>query len=123
MLDQLTEQLMPLAKPQGAPPPSYIKRSLALPEPNVWLEPSVVWEIRAADLSLSNVHTSGLGSIPGAPDRGVSLRFPRYIRSREDKKPEEATTSEAMCMRYSNQQQVQHASEKKGKVAVDDDFY
>jgi DNA ligase-1 len=54
-----------------------------------------VWEIKAADLSLSPMHTAGIGRVdPGNPDRGVALRFNRYMRDRLDKRPQDATTTE-----------------------------
>ena len=40
--------------------------------PDVWFEPTEVWEIRGADLTLSAVHKSAFGLIH--PTRGVSLR-------------------------------------------------
>jgi DNA ligase-1 len=50
-------------------------------ECDVWLEPAIVVEIRADEISKSPVHTAGL-----------ALRFPRLERFRQDKKPEETTT-------------------------------
>lgn len=40
--------------------------------PDVWFEPTEVWEIRGADLTLSAVHKSAFGLLH--PSRGVSLR-------------------------------------------------
>jgi len=78
-------------------------------KPDVWFEPKVVWEVLTADLSLSPVYTAaqGLVSCPFArvpfplaylsieiDERGVSLRFPRFLRVRDDKNTDDATGPE-----------------------------
>lgn len=40
--------------------------------PDLWFEPSEVWEIRGADLTISPVHMAAVGHLH--PTRGVSLR-------------------------------------------------
>jgi DNA ligase-1 len=71
-------------------PPPYLKYK----EKNVdvWLMPKYVFEIKCADLSLSPVYCASIGSVE--QNKGIALRFPRFIRERDDKNMEEATTSD-----------------------------
>jgi DNA ligase-1 len=63
--------------------------------PKVWFEPKEVWEIAFADITLSPTYSAALGLV--SQERGLSLRFPRFLRKREDKSIEEASTSEFLA--------------------------
>ena len=85
--------------------------------PPYWFAPSEVWEIRGADLTISPVHKAALGRLDGADGdidldddegRGISLRFPRFVRVRDDKKIDEATSSTQILSLFLNQAQRQN---------------
>ncbi|KAI8474532.1 MAG: hypothetical protein J3K34DRAFT_124375 [Monoraphidium minutum] len=78
-----TERLMATAIP--GPKPYYNTGETC----GVWFEPTEVWEVRGADLSISPVHRAAAGRVDDA--RGIGLRFPRFVRLRPDKGIEDAS--------------------------------
>ncbi|KAK4957411.1 ATP-dependent DNA ligase Cdc17 [Elasticomyces elasticus] len=118
LLEELHETLSPhvIDKPK----PFYDHSSGKNDQPDVWFEAKFVWEVKTADLTLSPRYRAAneeFGS--DGTHKGVSLRFPRFIRVREDKKADDATTSVQVAEMY--RAQAQQGKEKKGPAA-DDDF-
>ena len=74
-------------------------------KPDVWFTPIQVWEIKGADLSLSLDYKCALNYVK-QEHRGVCLRFPRFLRIRDDKKPEEGTSSKQIYEMYKDQPSV-----------------
>jgi len=68
--------------------------------PDIWVRPSLVVEILADEITLSPRHTAGRKK---TGERGYSLRFPRLVRFRDDKNPEDATTIKEIEEMYKKQ--------------------
>ena len=110
-LDELYNKLKEIILPQT---PSNYKLGKA--EPEVIFDAKIVIEVKTADLSISPIYTAGYDLTPD--HRGVSLRFPRFQRIRDDKKPYEACTSEEIVKLYNNQASVN----KNNKTFISNDL-
>ncbi|CAE6490429.1 unnamed protein product [Rhizoctonia solani] len=108
-------QLQPLEQPK---PWGNVKIGGA--KPDIWFEPKVVWEVLTADLSLSPVYEAARGLVD---DRGISLRFPRFIRVRDDKSADDATEPLQIAEMYERQSLAQNGPGKKKRGGEDDDFW
>ena len=103
--------------------PSYIEYSAG--HPDVWFEPQEVWEMAFADITLSPVYTAAIGLI--SEERGLSMRFPRFLKVREDKSIEEASTADFIANLYRKQEEKMQATghgtgpEKDGEGDNDED--
>ncbi|MEM1946313.1 MAG: ATP-dependent DNA ligase [Candidatus Caldarchaeum sp.] len=95
-LERFTEMLNQLKIPHKS------ARVDSLMQPDIWVEPRVVLEIIGAEVTLSPVHTCARDVLKEG--YGLGIRFPRYTgRLRDDKKPEDATTSEEIIEMYRRQ--------------------
>ncbi|TVY68691.1 DNA ligase [Lachnellula suecica] len=81
--------------------PSYVDYEGG--HPDVWFEPQEVWEMAFADITLSPVYTAAIGLV--SDERGLSLRFPRFLKKRDDKGIDEASTSEFLAGLWRKQEE------------------
>ncbi|KAI5459977.1 ATP-dependent DNA ligase [Mariannaea sp. PMI_226] len=117
VLEDLHKQLSEITIDR--PKPFYAHSSGGQHQPDVWFEPRYVWEVKTADLTLSPRYKAGAKEgVDASGDKGISLRFPRFIRVRDDKKPDAATSSRQVAEMYRKQESV---TKSKGP-SVDDDF-
>ena len=83
------------------PPPSFVHDGLyALGDvrPAVLWPPTEVWEIRGAEITASPTYPAATDlAVPG---RGLSVRFPRFVRRRDDRPPESAMTPTELAKLY-----------------------
>ena len=88
-----------LAKLEVPEKPARVKSNIV---PDIWLEPAIVVEVLADEITPSPRHTAGMtGDRPG-----FALRFPRIVSLRDiDKKPEDATTVREIREMFEQQQQ------------------
>lgn len=118
LLAELHETLSPLVIDRAKP--FYAHPTGKNEQPDVWFEPRFVWEVKTADLTLSPRYRAAAGEFDRGEGnhKGISLRFPRLIRVRDDKKPEDATSSKQVAEMYRKQSEAG----KEKKPSVDDDF-
>ncbi|KAJ3507543.1 hypothetical protein NLJ89_g6243 [Agrocybe chaxingu] len=70
--------------------------------PEVYFKPHEVWELKGADITESPVSVAAQGLVPS--ERGLSLRFPRFIKTREDKGIEHSSTPSFLVDMWRSQQ-------------------
>jgi DNA ligase-1 len=91
---ELHERVRPL---EVADRPARVRALLA---PDVWLEPRIVAEVLADEITPSPRHTAGMTE----DQNGLALRFPRIVSFRSaDKRPEDATTVRELIEMFEQQ--------------------
>ncbi|KAJ5135617.1 uncharacterized protein N7515_004895 [Penicillium bovifimosum] len=86
-------------------------------EPDVWFEPQEVWEMAFADITLSPTYPAAIGLV--SEDRGLSLRFPRFLGVREDKSIDEATTGDYLALLWRKQGERAAGGEGEGEEELE----
>jgi len=77
-------------------------RVISAIKPDRWVEPKYVAEVLADEITKSPVHSCAKGIL----GEGLALRFPRLIKLRVDRKPEEATTTEEILKMFRQQKTI-----------------
>ncbi|CAA7261687.1 unnamed protein product [Cyclocybe aegerita] len=71
-------------------------------KPEIYFKPHEVWELKGADITESPISVAAQGLVPSS--RGLSLRFPRFITTREDKGIDQSSTPSFLVDMWRSQQ-------------------
>lgn len=74
-----------------------------------------------ADITISPTYTAAIGLV--SDEKGLSLRFPRFLKKREDKGIEEASTNEFLAGLWRKQEEKAPASTANDVEDGEDDDY
>jgi DNA ligase-1 len=85
MLTKLYQEMSNEITDNNQKPDNYNVSRFQQRKVKVWFKPTRVWEINGADFSYSNAHSL---TIQG---KQISLRFPKFLRERDDKSIDQAT--------------------------------
>ena len=97
-LADYTEKFKELIVSKPPPEVQYGKNT-----PDMYFKPEIVWEIGAADLTISPRAMACFGDVQGQENAGISLRFGRFLRFRDDKTPKQITNSHQILDIYFEQ--------------------
>ena len=96
--------------------PSYVEYP---GRPDVWFEPQEVWEMAFADITKSPTYLAAIGLVD--EDRGLSMRFPRFLKTREDKGIDEASTADFLAELWFKQEAKGGGAAGKVEAKEEDD--
>ena len=87
-LYELTELMDEEDAGQAARMAQEIYRVASALKPDVWFKPTQIWEVQADCFTISKVHQAGKHALKATQqvNGGLSLRFPRFVRTRPDKR-------------------------------------
>jgi len=92
-LDIIYKKLSPVASTQIPKEYDFITKV----KPSYWIPPKQVFEIEFDSFSISPMYKIGSDKIMGG---GISLRFPRFVKFRDDKRPDQSTSVEQLISLY-----------------------
>ncbi|EFO88433.1 CRE-LIG-1 protein [Caenorhabditis remanei] len=99
--EDLAEQFKILQEKKIEKAPMYYQFDPTL-KPDDIFAPHLVFEIKCADITISPRHKAASGLTEDG--KGISLRFPRFLRIRDDKNADDATSSEQVLEMYRSQE-------------------
>ncbi|HKP51614.1 MAG TPA: ATP-dependent DNA ligase [Chloroflexia bacterium] len=90
-------------------------RVVAVINPDVWVVPRYVLELQADEVTRSQMHAAGKQD--GMP--GYALRFPRIVKERTERTPEDASSVEEVIKLYNMQGKGDTRGKRKASVAAE----